>query len=811
VNIVRRPFLWVAGVVFVFVLFWQFLFDGQFSQGYGMMDPYVRDSAEGVVEGTLSHIDKKPNSSYYFLKEVSVRLNGTDTVFTFSDFLVIVSDVPVKGSTSFSENPPVQEMLKEEPCPGNVLRVAGTVFPFSAPGNPGQFDEKAYYREQNLYYKMLAGEISVKSRETDLIRQFLFQVRDAFLKVYERGMEEKHAGMVSAMLFGSKSALDADDKLLYQANGIGHILAISGLHISILCTFFYQFLFFLRLPRLLPFLLTVFFLLGYGTMTGFGISTSRAVLMMLFAMLGREIGRSYDALTALSVSAVVTLVQKPHAILSGSFLLSYSAMLGCILIYPAVKTAFLGTKKQQREQSRTSHRKRREICANSRFPKIMAFLFSLPEKAASSFLFNISVWMATFPVVLYFFYEIPSYGIVLNLLILPLVPFLLIFSFLGGMVGIFCLPPALPFLYVAAWILDFYEMLCHFFLSLPCPVFVLGRPSVFSIAFYVAVLGALAIFFIQAYYNRERLAYRHRMALFVIFLAAVFVLCYRRPEGKLSVAMLDVGQGDGILIEDGNGRTVLVDGGSTDVPEVGKYRILPYLKYYGISCVDYLVMTHSDEDHISGQLELMEQMGTSGVTVGCCLLPMPSEGCRGENYEKVRKMALQKNIPIRYLKPGSRITSGSLELLCLHPEAGFEGDSANASSTVLSLTYGSFSMLLTGDLEKNGEEAVTALFREGKGSLPTSYDVLKVAHHGSKNSTSEAWLSYVHPKAALISSGKKNRYGHPHKELLERLQKQGSMIFQTKDSGAVQVVSDGTQFWVYGYRPSGKVCVKFSH
>lgn len=788
---------------------------------------------EAVVYGTLDHIEQKTASYYYFLKKVSVCPKDSGQRFSFSDFLVItkkIDDREDTNSVSFSYHQMV---------PGNRLKITGTIYPFSSATNPGQFDEKSYYKEQNLYYKIMAADILIEDNKEYFWKKSLFKLQNALSGVYQSCMSEKNAGIVLAMLLGEKSLLDSEVKSLYQTSGIGHILAISGLHISILCAFFSWFLQFLRIPRPFPFFLTFFFLLGYGAMTGFGISTSRAIIMMIFLLAGRELGRSYDALTALAFSAVFLLIQKPYAVYSGSFLLSYSAVLGRIITYPALKNFFYGTKKEQRSYHRNQKRFLREKQANSRFLKVAAFLCLLPQKILSSFLFNCAIWITTLPVIIFLFYEIPVYSIVLNLLILPFVSVLVVLSLIGGIVGLFYLPIGHFVLTPTEWLLNGYEFLCQLFLKLPEPIMVVGMPKPAQIIFYFLILVSLLFYWNQVYEKKsnfvtilpERLwkgflsqMKKHsffsfeRIGSIVLFLLAGLVLFYRQPLKELRVTMLDVGQGDGILLQSG-GKTILIDGGSSSVADVGRYRILPCLKYYGIQTIDYMIVTHSDEDHISGQLELLRNCSKQGISIGCEIMPYLPEMPAAENDRKLRKAAAQANIPVYFISAGDSIQIGKITLLCLHPTKEFTSNSVNACSTVLSLSYESFSMLFTGDLEENGEEALYRLLAEKNGDgilteeqdskknrfhlLPEKYDVLKVAHHGSQYSTKEELLAYLSPKAALISCGKKNRYGHPHKNLLERLKNYNSRIFRTDEGGAVQLRSDGTDFFIQSYLSKG--------
>jgi len=778
------------------------------------MDSYFEDSMAAVVYGTLDHIEQKPASSYYFLKKVSVCPKDSRQRFSFSDFLVVT-----KKAESNEDTNPVY-FSYDQAVPGNLLKITGTIYPFSSATNPGQFDEKSYYKEQNLYYKMMAADVSIQNKREHLRKKLLFRLRNALFLVYQSCMSEKNAGIVSAMLLGEKSLLDAEVKSLYQTSGIGHILAISGLHISVLCAFFSWFLQFLRIPRPFPFFLTVFFLLGYGMMTGFGISTSRAVIMMIFLLAGRELGRSYDALTALAFSAVFLLIQKPYAVYSGSFLLSYSAVLGSIVTYPALKSFFYGTKKEKQSYNRNQKRFLREKQANSRFPKVTAFLCLLPQKILSSFLFSCAIGITTLPIVVFLFYEIPVYGTVLNLVILPFVSVLVVLSLIGGIAGLFYLPFGEFILAPAEWLLNGYEFLCRLFLKLPKPVLVVGMPKLIQLIFYFLILAVLLFYWNRVYENKKQknLFFSFdRIGSVFLFLCAGCILFYREPLKGLYITMLDVGQGDGILIQS-EGKTILIDGGSSSVTNVGTYRILPCLKYYGIRKIDYMIMTHSDEDHISGQLELLQNCSEQGILIGCELMPYLPEMSATENDIKLKKAAAMADVPVRFISAGDFIQDRKLTLFCLHPEEGFTGDSVNACSTVLSLSYESFSMLFTGDLEENGEEALCRLL-SGQSSdsvlteqgskqsifypLPKQYSVLKVSHHGSKYSTGEEFLSYISPKAALISCGKKNRYGHPHKELLERLKVYNSRIFRTDEGGAVQLRSNGTDFFIHSYLSEG--------
>lgn len=773
----KRPMLWVAGILFVLFLAIRLVAGNEMDEKYYSMNQVLRNDGRAKIRGTLDHIDNKTKSSFFYLKKVSVTLSNTKEIYYFSDFLAILS-----------------QDQKDSYQPGNLLQISGTVQPFTSPTNPGQFDERSYYKEKNIYYKVFGDACQVVDSKNNILLTRLYQAKARLKEVYQACLPEKEAGIITAMLLGDKSTLDLDVRQLYQTGGIGHLLAISGLHISILCMALYRglgLLFCGRLKRL-PFALTACFLLAYGKMTGFGISTSRAVIMMILALLAREWGKSYDAYTAMGFSAMIIWLQIPYAVFSSSFLLSYSAMMGVYLVLPALEIFFRGTQKEQRAALRDARRREREATANSPLGRFLPMVCRGREKIASSFLCSLAIWLATLPAMCYFFYEFPTYGILLNLFVLPLASVLVVAGMAGGVLGAIFLPAGKGILWIVRGILVFYEQICLAFQKLPHPIRITGRPGRESIVIYCGVLFFLCFMLLRWIRRRERVAMPFRGAMLCAMALAVVFLCSPDRVRGFSCTFMDVGQGDGIVLRTEQGKTLLVDGGSTSVSQVGKYRILPFLKYHGISHVDYMIMSHEDEDHISGQMELLEAGRAEGVSMGCLLLPEPDDAAVGNNYSKMERLAARARVPCRKLHRGDVLSLGKLQITCLHPERGFQAESANAYSTTLEVRYGERSLLLTGDLEKNGEEAVMDVLDH--------YDVLKVAHHGSKNSSSEAYLEKIHPGASVISCGEGNRYGHPHRELLERLEGVGSQIFSTAERGAVTMNTDGIWLRMEAYR-----------
>jgi len=251
--------------------------------------------------------------------------------------------------------------------------------------------------------------------------------------------------------------------------------------------------------------------------------------------------------------------------------------------------------------------------------------------------------------------------------------------------------------------------------------------------------------------------------------------------------MLDVGQGDGIVIRNDNGRIYLYDCGSSDVSMVGKYRLLPFLRYKGYGKIQGIFISHMDKDHTNGILELLQRAKEENMKISYLFLPESVKYIM-EDIKKVTEMeelANQNGTQVKYLEQGDVVTDGKLKFCCLYPGetegVNLNKDERNNKSQVLFVEYKDFSMLLTGDVEKEGENEILQYVKQNGGKLKC--DVLKVAHHGSSGSSSVDFLEYINPDLSLISCGEGNSYGHPHKETLERLENAGSRILSTKESG----------------------------
>lgn len=643
--------------------------------------------------------------------------------------------------------------VEENPAMGSIVLVEGKFRPFAHATNPGEFDAADYYRVSGQQGRLMKASCLAQSGGFSAFRETLYRCREYLSLLIDTCYPEKEASIMGAMLLGEKATLDEGIKSLYRQNGIIHILAISGLHLSILGMGFHRLLERMHVPRLVNIILSIGLMYCYGIMTGMGISIVRAFVMFSLKLGANLCGRTYDLLTAMATAALLILAGQPLYLTQSGFLFSFGAVWGIGLL-PSVSRCF--------------------PAPSDRFSVGNRFLRALFTGAWIS--------VCTLPVYLCFYYEFPPYSVLLNLIVIPCMGAL----FLSGIVVMGAAACLLPLGRLAAvpgvWILTFYEKCASFVLRLPGRRWVTGRPGDWQVVAYLALLAAAVCLAGKA-------GKRNGCYFWCAVFCAVVLLGFRMPRG-FEITMLDIGQGDCIYLADGAGGHYLIDGGSSDKKEVETYQIVPFLKYRGVSRLNAVFVTHSDADHISGIKGLLEDYGETGIEIGCLYLPDLAEACRDENYLELAALAQEWEVPVRLLHEGEHLRNGKLMLTCLHPEESYVNMDANAGSTVLYLTYENFSALFTGDLEGEGEVLVTerlSRMGDGAGIAPPRLTLLKVAHHGSGNATKEPLLALTNPRIALISAGRDNAYGHPHRETLRRLTDGNCRIYQTPESGAVTV------------------------
>lgn len=685
------------------------------------LELYAEEGQRVCGIGEVYRIEQKTKIQAVYLKNVSMRCGEASF---FENHLLIYT------------NPHIQLKI------GNTVEVLGEVSFFQHARNPGNFDQKRYYQIRDIHGLIWADSVTIADSKVCGFVQYLSEFRQAWRKILLEELGEEKGSALAAMILGEKSGMDPDLKDMYQANGIGHILAISGLHLSFIGLGAYQALRRLTGSYLAGGVAGILFLSIYVMMIGMTVSAARALIMFLFRTGADMTGRKYDGATALGAAAAVVLVFRPLYIYDGGFWMSFGAVTAILVILPMFR--------------------------------------KLPVQG---FWGSLSVNLVLLPVILKCFFEIPVYSVFLNLYVIPLMSALL---FLGIMGSAACL--VLPFagtviLRTAGLILTLYEISCEWALHLPGARWIPGMPEWYGILIYYFLMGAVLLLELRRREKRkeEKMSKGRKIVYVMIWLTGVWSMCCRSCESEsLKIAVLDVGQGDCVFIRGPDGKNYLIDGGSSDIDQVGRYRIEPFLKSQGAGRIDYVLVSHGDEDHINGIRELIERRDI-GIRIE--KLVMPIQKVWDERLVALEMEARKAGIDVYEMAPGDDLTEKGLRITCLAPSQQEGVAPGNEASMVLAVQYGEFDMLLTGDVEKEGERRLTeSLWQNGKN---VSWDILKAAHHGSESSSSPEFVDVVRPKYTLISAGIDNPYGHPSREVIERFRTAGSSILSTQDAGAI--------------------------
>ncbi|HBS90579.1 MAG TPA: hypothetical protein DEA56_07610, partial [Eubacterium sp.] len=547
-------------------------------------------------------------------------------------------------------------------------------------------------------------------------------------------------------------------------------------------------------------------ILSYLIFTGESVSAARAVCMLVMAIIADVRARTYDMLTALSMASVMQIMDNPYIICNTSYIMSFLAMLGIALVLPVISSAdkTLVFIKKKNRKNRTL---KDEV------------IYLLCDSLSGC----IAIQLMLLPALLYVSYETSFISVILNLIVIPLMPVVMISGIVSGLAGLVSIKCAWFMAGAAHYVLKLYDILCKACADIQAGTYVTGRPQVWQLVLYMFILAVwiaadseyvkyCTIYRVSNLHDASRNVcniYRNScnishniksVILIVLLILAAVNMRYVHPKG-LYIMMLDVGQGDCIYIRDENGISYLFDGGSTDVKQAGKYRIYKTLRYMGIRRIDYAVISHGDADHVNGIKELIDMSGAS-FTVGEVVMPDIKDKDSEESYAGMIEYAHKAGINISYKKAGDVLVcdnSTAFKITCMHPCESYDYEDANDYSAVYMIEYKDFSMLMMGDAGKKAEKCMMNDWKERK---ELKVFALKAGHHGSRYSCSEAFLESIDPAIALISCGKDNRYKHPHKEMLTRLHNMDIKPYRTDEDDAIMINVSADKIKVQVYNDS---------
>ena len=615
--------------------------------------------------------------------------------------------------------------------------------------NPGGFNYRRYALTRGFHLEgwgREGGGIHLLGRDRgDKLLQVVSDLRERMLKRLEAHFPPEEGGVLQAMVLGSQSGLSGGVREAFLRSGTYHILVISGFQVGFFAGVLFFFARLLKLPPLAGSLITVVGVVLYTLLAGGSPPVVRAALMTSLYLLALIFSRERDLYNTLALAGFLLLFWNPLFFYDAGFQLTFAAT-GAILV--AVERFNLT-----------------RIARPWRW-----ILASLIASTAAS--------LAVLPILALHFNRASLTGILANLVIVPLGGLMTALG-MGYSLLLLLFPEGFPPAQILLLTLTRWEIVAaQAFAALPLASVRLYTPTPLMVVTYATLLGL----FLLPVFRRRGLA----VALCLLFLLGQIGWKLQSRTGGLQATFLDVGQGDAILLELADGKTMLVDGGGTfdDRFDIGEQVVAPYLWYRWIRRVDVVVLTHPQFDHLYGLKAVLENFPAGEVWES----GYPSHY---STYLWLQTYTREQKIPLRRLTRGEIIPLGpQVTVTVLHPPKPFlmtQKAPVNNNSLVLRLDHHGLKLLLTGDIEK---EAESSLINAG---VDLQADLVKVPHHGSRGSSSEPFLRQVKPRWAIIQVGDRNPFGHPHPETLARYDALAAQLFRTDRDGAVILgVRDGT-------------------
>lgn len=638
---------------------------------------------------------------------------------------------------------------------GDKIEIKGEFQEPQTARNYKGFNYKQYLKTLKIY-----GTVKVSSIETleKKCANKLLQISNSiFLKIktnIEKTYNKNISTIILGVMLGYTEQIDENIKQDFSTSNISHVLAVSGMHISYII-----FLIINSTQKILgkrkSKIIASIVLLIYMFITGFSISVVRASIMGILSCMAFVVYRKSDTLNNISIATLITLINNPYSIISVSFLLTYGGTLGILYFKPIVEKMIKNIKIRNRRWKYV-------------FIKIQRKLEKVIEIVAVS----LSAQIVIGPVMILNFNSIGIGFLITNLLLSLVIGIIVMGGFIQIIVSFFSIKAGI----ILAKLIEIPTYGLLLISKIDMGNFLVVTPNLYQIIFYyisICILRYLYIIFHSKNCNQTQIRIKNMIYLIkykikpywskimlVLGVGVTFIVILSYIPHDLQIYFIDVGQGDSTLIVTPNDKKILIDGGGSSTYDVGKNTLIPYLLDRKIKEIDYVIISHFDQDHIGGLLNVLKELKVGKVIIG-------KQGEESEQYVLFRKILDEKEIPVIVVKQGNIINiEKDLIIKILFPEDELITENVlNNNSLVFKLEYKKFEMLFTGDIEEVAEKQLLKMYSNGE----LKADVLKVAHHGSKTSSTEKFIKTVKPRIALIGVGDNNKFGHPNEAILNRL------------------------------------------
>lgn len=708
---------------------------------------------------------KEKNVKVYGEVESIELIREYEVLFTLRTDSIFITDKTYFGSDKilckFRGDSSKRELFYNDVMPGNYIYAEGTFLKGRERRNPGEFDYNKYLNSKSIPGILVCNEddsISIINDQKSLIPSLIFDARKNIDERIHELFEPETAGLLRGLLLADRSEIDFELKTQFINSGVIHVLAVSGLHVGyILLIFFFLF------GRFNVYIRTILIasgLLCFMFITGVPPSVFRATVMAIIILIAFLSNRSTNLINSISLAAIIILLISPGEIYNPGFQLSFSAVLSIAIIYPLIE--------QQINQLRIS---------NKFIRGIILFIGV-----------SISAQIGTMPFTLAYFGKLSVVAIFANLVVIPLIGIVIALAFTTLFVSLITTVLASYFAVINDLIVSLLFSIVKFTGSFQYSFIWIPDYSIYdSIIFYILIA-------ILLHAIKDSIRFRSKIILTTLIVVNLILLSglddkSLLPDNQLSLMVVDVGQGDAILIKFPNNQTALIDAGDLNpFFDNGERVVIPLLRYLVINKVDYGFISHLDADHYGGFLSLL-YYGMIGE-----IFKPPPDG--SDKDKRLEKFLTQLNVNVNYYTR-EIYELGGARLYILNDEKDdfYNSLSSNDKSGMMKLVYGDISILFTGDVEKKAEQYYVNKYKHFLNS-----DVLKVAHHGSKTSTIESFIDEVKPELSIISVGIKNKFNHPSEEVIERIIQHGSDLHRTDESGALLYHSNGREFKQINWR-----------
>lgn len=773
------------------------------------------------------------------------------------------SDIKVSGNVRLFA-PIINEQFKGEYDQlnldyGDLIRVACQLRREDNFSNPGVISHKEMLDQERVdatavvKSPLLVEKISNSKNFAPLA--WIYNRRQNLIIDFRNNFNVSTAGVLSASLLGDQYFLDKNTAQIFREGGTFHVLVISGLHITFIGGLTLLFIQFFTNKRLWQFIIASLLLWSYSLAVGADVPVVRATVMFTILLFSNVIYRSGTLLNALGLCALILLAWRPNDLFTSSFQLTFVSVGAIVAIaFPLIeKLRAIGTWSPSAETPfppNVSSRLRR-VCETLYWRDIVweieskrnlwtAKLFKSPhlkwlEKRNlqnplryifEGILVSLIVQLCLLPLLIIYFHRLSFASVFLNLWVgitIVLESFTAIIAvFLAQISNIL----AFPFIKLTEffnWLMLFIPQILsdNNWASMRLPHYAGAMKSIYLLYFVPIVFTAIFLHLWKPFslspkpkaQSPKFLIIRVAAVSFLCLLALIIFHPFSAPaiDGRLHIDFLDVGQGDSALITFPNGETLLVDGGGkrdfnkiyvqneyADEPElfepdassIGETVVSQFLWEKGYSQIDYILATHADADHIQGLSDVAKNFKVRSAMFGRTPI-------KNAEFSALFEILQKRDIPIVKLSRGDVLNFENVRMEILYPEKDDLPDaiSDNNHSVVLRLIYGERTLLLTGDIEKEAESNLLNAPEFLKS------DVVKVAHHGSKTSSTKAFIEATRAKLAIIPVGRESPFGHPHQEVLERWTNAGAKIVTTGERGTVSVSSDGKDLQLKTFLP----------